>query len=194
MKRPRFRIASILVLVFYAALAIGALRAADDYWQSGLFGGTLLVLLVAVLLAIHRTSDKRAFWLGFAIFGWTYLGASLVPPVESRLPTTRCLAYLDSKVPGRMTVWDDQISSNIRVIDATPSNNLQSFSVRPVGRTILTDLTDRLVLRGPSSGTMANFLQIGHCIIALLMAFLGGQLSRFLQGRRHAEAAAINAG
>ena len=44
---------------------------------------------------------RRAFWIGFALFGWSYLGLSLVPSIESRLMTTKALAYLDSKVPGR---------------------------------------------------------------------------------------------
>ena len=39
--------------------------------------------------------------MGFALFGWAYLGLSLVPSIESRLITTKALAYLDSKVPGR---------------------------------------------------------------------------------------------
>jgi len=32
-----------------------------------------LALIAAVVLAIYRSGDRRAFWLGFAIFGWSYL-------------------------------------------------------------------------------------------------------------------------
>ena len=38
--------------------------------------------------------------MGFALFGWIYLGLTLVPAIESRLITTKALAYLDSKVAG----------------------------------------------------------------------------------------------
>ena len=55
--------------------------------------------MISVLLAIHRTEKRRAFWLGFALFGAAYLGLSLVPSIESRLITTKALAYIDSKVP-----------------------------------------------------------------------------------------------
>ena len=58
-------------------------------------------LLISILLAVHRTESRRAFWLGFALFGWCYLALSLVPSIESRFLTTKALAYLDSKVPGR---------------------------------------------------------------------------------------------
>jgi hypothetical protein len=59
------------------------------------------ILSTSILLAIHRTGTGRAFWLGFTLFGWTYLGLSLVPSIESRLLTTKALAYLDTKLPGR---------------------------------------------------------------------------------------------
>src|SRR4051812_42711052 len=89
MARPRFSIATMLLVVLGVGVAVAALRASNDAWDSGIFGLTLLILLTAVLLAVHRTERGRAFWLGFALFGWGYLVASLVPAVVSRLPTTR---------------------------------------------------------------------------------------------------------
>ena len=101
MKRIRFTIASLLVVVLFLAVGFAALRESSDLWDSGLFSLTLGVPLISVLLAIHSTESRRAFWLGFAVFGWIYLGLTLVPHVESRLITTRALTQLDSKVPGR---------------------------------------------------------------------------------------------
>ena len=101
MRRIRFNIASLLVVVLFVAVGFAALRESNDLWDSGLFTLTLGVLLISILLAIHRTESRRAFWIGFALFGWIYLGLSLVPSIESRLMTTKALAYLDSKVPGR---------------------------------------------------------------------------------------------
>jgi hypothetical protein len=62
---------------------------------------TLVILLTSILLAVHRIEKRRAFWLGFALFGGGYLTLSLIPSIESRLITTKGPAYLDSKVPGR---------------------------------------------------------------------------------------------
>src|SRR5690348_358666 len=101
MSRIRFTIASLLVVVLLVAVGFAALREASDPWDSGVFTLALAILLVSILLAVHRTESRRAFWLGFALFGWGYLALSLIPSIESRLLTTKALAYLDSKVPGR---------------------------------------------------------------------------------------------
>ena len=89
MRRIRFNIASLLVAVLFVAVGFAALRESSDLWDSGLFTLMLTVLLISILLAIHRSDARRAFWLGFALFGWTYLGLSLVPPIETRLMTTK---------------------------------------------------------------------------------------------------------
>src|ERR1700730_17908009 len=88
-KRFRFSIASLLGLVVFVAIAVAALRAASDSWDSALFTTTLAMLLVSVLLTVHSVERKRAFWVGFCLFGWAYLVASLVPQVEPRLVTTK---------------------------------------------------------------------------------------------------------
>jgi len=69
MSRIRFSIASLLVVVLFVAVGFA-------------FTLTLAVLLTSILLAIHRTESRRAFWTGFALFGWTYLALSLVPTIE----------------------------------------------------------------------------------------------------------------
>jgi hypothetical protein len=89
MRNLRFNIASILGVILCLAIGFAALRESNDYWDSGLFTLTLGVLLVSVLLSIHRSEVKQAFWIGFALFGWGYLGLSPVPSVESRLLTTK---------------------------------------------------------------------------------------------------------
>jgi hypothetical protein len=54
--------------------------------------------------------STRAFWIRFALFGWGYLALSLVPSIESRLSTTKALAYIDCKVPrsipARVALYD----------------------------------------------------------------------------------------
>ena len=89
MRVPRFRIASMLSAILFVAVGFAALREANDQWDSVLFSLTLLLLLNAVLLAVHRTEGRRAFWIGFALFGWGYLSLSLISSTESRLITTR---------------------------------------------------------------------------------------------------------
>ena len=131
MRRIRFNIASLLVVVLFVAVGFAALRESNEIWDSGLFTLTLVVLLISILLAVHRTEARRAFWLGFALFGWIYLGLSLVPSIESRLVTTKALAYLDSKVPGRsQSFFTIQFTGTG---SGTPSNQVQAVALPQTG-------------------------------------------------------------
>jgi type IV secretory pathway VirB2 component (pilin) len=70
MRRFRFNIASLLVVVLIVAVGFAALRESNDLWDSGLFTLTLAILLVSIFFAVHRTESRRAFWLGFAGSTW----------------------------------------------------------------------------------------------------------------------------
>ena len=132
--------------------------------------------------SIARES-RRAFWIGFALFGWIYLGLSLVPSIESRLITTKALAYLDSKVPGRSTVLYHVINTGT---GSGTGNDQVTWAVGGIqtatagqGQVMLWDVATGKLLGG-WSGTTENFVRIGHSLFALLAAWLGGQLSRRL--------------
>jgi hypothetical protein len=186
MRNLRFNIASLLGVVLFVAVGFAALREADELWESGLLTLTLGVLLVSILLAVHRREARRAFWIGFALFGWGYLGLSLVPSIESRLITTKALGYIDSKVPGRSlgVVRLELRSAEIR----SPGDQVQSdtiladrvnLAIKREGVVHLWDAaTGRLL--GGWTGTTDSRIRIGHSLLALLAGLLGGVLSRRL--------------
>ena len=162
LKRFRFSIASLLILVLFVAVAVAALRASTDAWDISVFGLTLLMFLTSVLLAVHRTDLRRPYWLGFALFGWAYLVASLVPTVEARLPTTKGLAFLDSMVTGRVRISQTvAFSPQGNTLHATLQGNVQLWDVA-TGK--------RLAVLG---GKTENFTRIGHSLLTFLMAFAG---------------------
>ncbi|QDV37582.1 WD40 domain-containing protein [Tautonia plasticadhaerens] len=189
MRRFRFSIAAMLVVVLFVAVAVAALRQADALWDSALFSLALGLLALAVLVAVHRPGGRRAYWLGFALVGGAYLGASLVPPIEARLLTTRALVALDARMPGR----DDLISSSVWTIGpGNRANALASVAFSPNGRILASgsqgsvriwDVTTGKPIGGPG-GTSEHFLRVGHTLVALLLAYLGGHFSRWLQSRR----------
>jgi hypothetical protein len=194
MRRIRFTIAGLLGVILCVAVAFAALREATDVWDSGLLTLTVGLLLTSILLATHRAGIRRAYWQGFALFGAVYLVASLVPAIEPRLLTTKGLAFVDAKIPGR-----DRAVSVVLGMPATTTGGSTAMApggpweISLPGETLVatTQGTVRLWsvqttqgLAGPL-GSSANFVRIGHSLLALLVAFFGGRLSRCLAlGRR----------
>jgi hypothetical protein len=192
MKRIRFNIASLLEVVLLVAVSFAGLREATESWDSGLFSVTLVVLLVSILLAVHRAEIRRAYWFGFALFGWIYLGLTLVPSIESRLISTKALTYLDSKVPDRSIVyirrvWDTWSS------DPTQSNQSvrsTSLALSPEGNGAVggnwSGAGDWMFPRsftGAAGSSTVNFIRIGHSFLTVIAAMTGGVLSRYLHAK-----------
>ena len=187
MTRPRFTIAGILGSVVLVAIGLAALRSATDTWDGGVFGVILTVLMISILLVIHRKQGRRAYWLGFALFGWAYLVMSLVPPIGARLPTTKLLARLDALLGERP--WINTLSQFIDQQNpswARPDSRTVAFS--PQGD-ISMSTKQGLVFLGTApngsplavrGGTTQNFVRIGHSLLALILALVGGSLSRRL--------------
>jgi len=186
MRKFRFHIGSLLAVILVLGVGFAALRESSDLWESGLFAATLGILLISILLAVHRTESSRAFWIGFALFGWIYLGLTLMPSIESRLITTKALAYLDSKVPGRSSAtFTIQLSGTGT---GSPGNQVENLAFAPDGSMLATSSQGQVQIwnvatgkiLGGWSGTTGNFLRIGHSLFALLVGWFGGQLSRRL--------------
>ena len=103
--------------------------------------------------------------------------------------TTRALTYLDSKVRDRDIiiggkVWDTWSSKPIQNNQSTASTSIAfSQQRKPVTsrkRFVYGDLTFAGKVVGTASGTTTNFIRIGHSLLALIVALVGGQLSRYL--------------
>lgn len=202
MRRFRFSIAGLLILVMYCGVAAAALRASSAGWDSAIFGGTLLMLALAILRAIHARGLTRAYWQGFALFGGIYLGASLIPPMASRLPTTKGLTWLDAKRPATVSATgltlidldEDGVldlataSGAVRITSgnrgATAANTWATDLAKGIDATTLTWSTPRAgwTFFGPG-GSTDHFLRIGHALFALIFAALGAAVSRRMADR-----------
>jgi hypothetical protein len=197
MRRFRFHLGSLVILVLLLGVGLAALRESNETWDRGIFSITLGMLLISLLLAIHRTDQRRAFWLGFALIGWSYLGLSLILSIESRLITTKGLAFVDSKVPR-------SISRSEALYDLLVANDSQpnTLVLNKGSGDWIADVTDagsnptifRNVLAGRTLtgfGTTENFIRIGHSLFAVVVALLGGQLSRNLSAKNAPRTSAL---
>jgi hypothetical protein len=195
MPKLRFNIAGLLVVILVLGVGFAALRESSDLWESGLFTAMIGILLVSVLLAIYRKGLTRAFWLGFALFGWSYLVLAVVPAINARLITTKVLAYLDSVMELRGTsavgvLYSDAWSQNRQVQSAVFGWRSQQRVANGQGQEWIVDASPgQLVVA--FRGSSANFIRIGHSLLALLIAWLGGLLARGLF-QRSARAESVN--
>ena len=194
MRRIRFSIRSLLVFILICGVAFAALKESTDWWERGTFSLTVASLVVSVLLAVHRSGERRAFWLGFALLGCCYLGLTLIPPVESRLISSRALAELHAKLPGQPTSWEASIVSRVSAVPFQPDQWIpvtttdgNGNQILPSGwqPTIVWRWSDWPLLKNWGNSP-ENFVMIGHSLIALLLAWFGGILSRRLSRRPRA--------
>ena len=188
MRRFSFHLRTLLILVLLLCVGFAALRESNETWDNSIFSLALGVLLISILLAIHRTGKQRAFWLGFALLGSAYLGLCLIQLIEPRLITTKAMAFLGSKVQKSIPAgfayadFDNDGEMDLYLVNNSQPNAL--YLNKGNGTFQDVTLATWLSQAGPSmtgsSGTTENFVRIGHSLLALIAAILGGLISRHL--------------
>ena len=88
MRAVRFSIAGMMAVVLVAAIGFAGLRAGSEAWTGGFILATRAALGLAVVGVLCRRGEKRAWWLGFAMFGWIYMRcSSAIYDLWPKLPT-----------------------------------------------------------------------------------------------------------
>jgi hypothetical protein len=161
MMRFRVSIAGLMAAILVVAVGFAALQNASAWWSSALFTFTLALFLIAAVGAIW--GKDKAFWLGFALFGWSYMIVSYEPwskhaTTPPSLVTTKLLNRLyphistvppDEVVIGGEGVWKD--SRRIEIVRSFTAGNITFFR-----------------------NDMNEFLQVGHFLVSWLFALVGG--------------------
>jgi hypothetical protein len=169
MRSVRFSIMGLMGVVLVAAIGLAALRNASETWAGFLLLATLGAFCVALVGAFCRGGAQRGAWIGFAVFGWIYMGAAFEPyDLAPKLPTHSLLEVLAPKFGA----------------DSGPFQK--------------TDESRRLGGGGFGrmfGADRANpFFQIGHCLSALVAATLGALLGGWLFGLADKRTETISAG
>jgi hypothetical protein len=145
----RFSLASVLWIVALIALGFAALRDASNFWLGATFVVTLGLLCASVLGAVIERNRGGSWWLGFAVFGWAYLVAGLIPPFDKT-----------ARVPSRWVAQQVFVASHRNPFTAPMGGG------NPVGLT-----------QQAYGMRIINVAQIGHWIFVLIFARAGATVS-----------------
>ncbi len=88
MARWSFGLRHLFLWTAAVALGLVALRSASATWVAAMLGLTFVALTASILLAVFRQGPQRAYWIGFAAFGWAYLLLLLVSWTLGQSTTT----------------------------------------------------------------------------------------------------------
>lgn len=150
----------LMVVIVSAALLLALLRHGIQHWGRGELLTLNIVMLVfaSISMAILGPSLSRAFWDGFACFGWVYLLVTLGPCPwnnQSEVPPLPTTQFFDALYP--------RIHPHVRL---------------QFRRDESWDLETRLAQH------RFRYHQSCHAIASLLFGLLGGAMLRILATRR----------
>lgn len=101
MDRPRVSVSGLAAIVLVSAIGVAALRGESSLWAGSLLLLDLAIFAFAVLAVIYREGARRAWWAGFALFGWGYLAIAFGPwaaeAVAPRLATSMIMDSMYAK-------------------------------------------------------------------------------------------------
>ena len=180
----RFTILGLMGLVLGVAVAVAALRNADDDWAGGLMLATALLIGVVTLGAVYHTGRRRAGRLGFAVFGGGYFALAFLGLSDqnlAKLPTTRLLRYVHEKVTAPIFV-------TTTVLSTAPPNGATSTVSNTVHHQAAWEYTigspNRWNSMLPGAANYDAFSVVGHCLFALLAGLLGIVVATRYQARQ----------
>lgn len=181
--KPRLSFLGLMVIVSLVTVAFAALRNASPAWAGSILLLTLGLLAVAVLGVIYRREERRAYWLGFALFGWGFAALTLSPwSKPEALPSTGLLDRLYIRVsPTKVVAVETYgLPSDGRLGAALVVSN----DVPPHAIPATAGPADTVFLVGTAG--IEEFRSIGHCLLTILVACLGGGVARWFHATRGA--------
>jgi hypothetical protein len=197
MRRPRFSIGSVLAIIGILAMALAAFRDPSYLWANVTFTTAMAALVMAIVNVLYSRGPRRAYWVGFALCGWTYFAITAVPGLREALcPRLVTEVFFDLLYPH--VAPHAQAMPPLPAIPAAPARFVVNqipgqpggaFVVAlpappvPESRWSAWSEPDRTIGVGFPIGTVAlvsseAFRRIGHAMAALLVAVLGGIYAR----------------
>ena len=164
----RYFLMWMLGAVAFVGFGCVALYNATETWTMAMLGFTVIVLLVAVVGAIH--SNSRAFYTGIAVFGWGYLFLTYAPmrdSVRDFALRPRPLAATDAVLDVIYETMQREITvSGTAQFRNRPKEGMQRFFSGPTGRAYQMPIRQL-------------FRAMGHALFALVFAIIGGVVGQY---------------
>lgn len=188
MPRYRFSIRGMMIVILLLAMAFAGLRTPTRLWANVWYTMSLFGVAIAIPLAVAEHEGRRLFWIGFAVCGWVYFLIALAPWVEEqtsyRLATTAVLdiispSVLDTKYLARIYMQTMQPPSSPTRPTPWQVWNLTEYPMAPVWWHGYAELHAPLL-----------YFRVGHSAFCLILAMLGGEVTRYIGTRNRARSAA----
>jgi hypothetical protein len=191
MERPRFSIASLLVVIGVLGIALAAFRNPSYMWANVTFTVDFAAIVLAIINTIYGRGACRAYWLGFALCGGTYFATCTVPGIRDsvcpRLTTEMVFDFIYPHVSpppppppsatqlGMVLLMQNQFADMNASVAPSPPTIRSRWSAW--------NEPDRTNGDGYQVGTVKlvsseAFRQIGHALATLLVAVLGASYAQ----------------
>jgi hypothetical protein len=131
MRGPRFSIGTLLSVIAILGVAMAALRNPSYLWAALTFTTALLAVIAAIASAIVARAERRAYWLGFSLFGGTYLAICTMPGLHDAVcPRLATEALFDFIYP--LMAPADPAPPVVPQFISTGTVSLPQFTIQPV--------------------------------------------------------------
>jgi hypothetical protein len=188
MHRFQFSIRVIMGLIVVVGLAFAALHFPTPLWANVWFSFALASVTFAIPAAVYSRGQQRAFWVGFATFGWVYFVASMGPWFQFetgfQLVTTTILDLMAPYIVQQdylLHTYIGQFNPPSAPTPPTPWQlwNLPDFSNGRVWR------MGYVTVQSPPL-----YFRAGHGVFSIVVALIGGEAVRCLAAMRSQPATA----
>jgi hypothetical protein len=186
----RSSLASQMVLIAAFGAGLAAFRDGSDLSLKVVFSVMLGMLLVGLLGAIVTWKDPA--WVGFTLFGWGYALSACFSPIRTEIqqdlltqPLLEDVVVRMYRLPPRPPSFPFRVDTNqaaqpVRLIDG------EWVPLTPEEATMLNE--HHFLSRVYANNVQhQNSVRIGHSLLAMIFAWFGARLGRFLATRNRSD-------